>query len=304
MAVDYIGDALKSASTGAAAGTAVAPGIGTAIGAGVGALAGIGMGIYQHRKGKKLAEENVRPEYQIPEEILQNLSQAQHMALQGLPEEQKAQYIQNLMQGGQAALTQMGSRKAGLSGVAQLNQQQNLGFQNLLAQDAAARQANQQGLMQQRQNVAGYRDQEFQLNQLNPYYEKEQQAQGLLGAGLQNIGTQVGNLGYMAGRAFDANQGNADPSAAASVQGGNQLGLRSTGTNPNANQGVYGAGGGLTQRGYNTMGMPQTFGGAANMNIAPRGTTQGVDANGNPISVNPYGYQGIQGLNITPSTFR
>jgi len=202
---------VSGAGLGAKAGTMIAPGIGTAIGAGVGALAGLGVGLSQYAKGKKLESETVRPEYEIPQEVFQNLNQAQQMALQGLPAEQKAQYIQNLQQSGQFALSQMGSRKAGLAGVSQLHQQQQSGYQNLLTQDAAARQQNQMGLMQQRQNVAGFRDQAFQFNQVNPYYEDVAKAQGLMGSGIQNIGTAVGNIGYQGGQAYDAYQQNQGP---------------------------------------------------------------------------------------------
>ncbi len=181
--------------------------IGLAIAAGVAAATGIaklGVGIAQRRKGKKLEEATERPDYEIPEEIFQNLNQAQQMALQGLPAEQKQQYIQNLQQSGQFALSQMGSRKAGLTGVAQLNQQQQFGFQNMLAMDAQARQQNQMQVMQQRQNVAGFRDQAFQLNQLNPFYEDTARAQALQGAGMQNI---MGGLNTIGGAAITYGSG-------------------------------------------------------------------------------------------------
>jgi len=94
-------------------------------------------------------------------------------------------------------MSQLGSRKAGLSGLASLNQQQQDAYGNMLSMDAQARQQNQQGLMNQRQVMADYRDQAFQLNKLNPYYEKTAQSQAMMGAGMQNMsqGFQQGNQG-------------------------------------------------------------------------------------------------------------
>lgn len=197
----------KGASTGAAIGSIV-PGLGTAVGAGIGALGGLAVGGAQYLKGKQVEEDTTRPEYQIPQEVLQNLTQAQQMELQGTPEAQKQQYLSNLQQGTAYGLSQISSRRGGLAGVAAASQNLNKGYSNLLAQDASARIQNQQGLMAQRQNVANYRDQEFQSNQLNPYYENVAQSQGLMGAGMQNINTQIGNLGYQGGQVYDAYQAN------------------------------------------------------------------------------------------------
>jgi len=228
--------------------------IGMAIAAGVG-LVKLGVGIAQRRKGKKLEEATERPDYEIPAEVFQNLSQAQQMALQGLPAEQKAQYLQNLQQSGQFALSQSGSRKAGLTGIGQMQQQQQLGFQDLLARDSAARQQNQMQVMQQRQNVAGYRDQAFQLNQLNPFYEDVAQARGLQSAGMQNIFTGFENAAYSGGQFAEGFQG---------VGGaGRRAGRDMAGQVLNANMGIGGQ-----------------VGGAAGTRIGGIGGVGGADATG------------------------
>lgn len=155
------------------------------------------LGAAQLAYGLYMNKKNKRPEYQIPQEVQQNLTQAQQMALQGLPEEQKQQFIKNIQRGTAFGMNQLGSRKAGLSGLASLNQQQQDAYGNMLSMDAQARQQNQQGLMNQRQVMADYRDQAFQLNKLNPYYEKTAQSQAMMGAGMQNMsqGFQQGNQG-------------------------------------------------------------------------------------------------------------
>ena len=65
---------------------------------GLGAWSSIGVGIGEYEEGKaklEALEAKGRPQYQIPDEIYQNLSHAQRMALEGLPEEQKKQYVEN-----------------------------------------------------------------------------------------------------------------------------------------------------------------------------------------------------------------
>lgn len=151
-------------------------------------------GMYQQKKNK-------RPTYEIPQEIQQNLTQAQNMALQGLPEEQKQQYLSNLQRGSAQALASSSSRGGGLAGIANINQQQNDAYGNLLSMDSQARNQNQQLLMGQRQTMADYKDQAFQINKVNPYYEKTSQNNAMMGAGMQNMsqGFQAGNTGGSGG---------------------------------------------------------------------------------------------------------
>jgi hypothetical protein len=146
------------------------------------------LGLHQYYKGKRMRDKNKRPTYEIPQEIQQNLSQAQQMALQGIPEEQKQQYLTNLQRGSAQALASSGSRRGGLAGIAGINQQQNDAYGNLMSMDAQARFQNQGVLMGQRQAMADYRDQAFQVNKMNPYYEKEAEGLAMQGAGQQNIG--------------------------------------------------------------------------------------------------------------------
>lgn len=144
-------------------------------------------GIAQYLKGKKMAKQNARPDYVIPEEIGQNLSQAQMQALEGLPPEQKKQYVENIQRQQNFGLSALGSRKAGISGLAALTQQGSDAYSDLLSKDAAARQQNLQNLMGAREQMAGFKDKEFELNKLLPFQQKAEAAQGLTGAGLQNI---------------------------------------------------------------------------------------------------------------------
>jgi hypothetical protein len=164
------------------------------IAGGVGSALSAGLGIYQYEKGLQDQKSNARPEYQIPDEIKQNLSQAEMMALEGLPAEQKQQYIQNLQRSANFGLRNISSRKGGLAGLSGVVQSQNDAYGNLLSADAQARRENQKLAMQRGDISAQYKDQAFQLNKLNPYYERTAQDQALMGAGMQNIGGAVGQL--------------------------------------------------------------------------------------------------------------
>lgn len=153
------------------------------------AVAGIqtGYGVSQMIKGKQLAKNNARPEYQIPKEISDKLSAAQMRAMNGLPAAAKQQYINNIQRSSQFGLNALSDRKAGLAGLSSLVQNQNDAYGDLMSKDASAMAANQDRLGQVQSEAAGYTDKAFELNKLQPYQEKAAAAQALTGAGTQNV---------------------------------------------------------------------------------------------------------------------
>jgi len=163
-----------------------------AVGVGVaGTQAVIGGAQYFANKKRIAKEEANRVKYKIPDEVYQNLNQSQQQALQGLPEEQKQQYLSNLQRSSSYALGQAGTRKAGLAGVSAINEQQNVGYGNMLAQDSAARMQNQDKLIGQRANVADYK---------NMAFSQEKNAQDVYNAKANaNVGTLTQNLMGAAG---------------------------------------------------------------------------------------------------------
>lgn len=148
---------------------------------GLGAWASIGVGVGEYEEGKaklEALEAKGRPKYQIPDEVYQDLSHSQRMALEGLPEEQKKQYVENIQAGTQLGLEASGTRQSGLTGISDLYAGQVEAYRSVLAQDVAARQANQEELIDQRGIVAGQKAQQFQINELQPYIEQLQLALG------------------------------------------------------------------------------------------------------------------------------
>lgn len=161
--------------------------IGAAIGGAVAGLAKTGFGIYQYRKGQRQLEGLERPEYEIPEEIRQNLTQAQLMALEGLPTEQKQEFVENIQRTMQTGLRGLQERGTGLAGITDLAQQQIDAFRQLFGADVAARQTAQKGLATARGTMAGFKEREFDINEMQPYIQDYLQAQATSGAGVQNI---------------------------------------------------------------------------------------------------------------------
>ena len=165
-----------------------------------------GFGLYQNIKGNKILNNTERPEYQIPDEIYQNLTEAQKMALEGLPAEQKEQYLQSIDRGASTALTANASRKGGLSSVNDIMRSQTDAYSTLLTQDATARMQNQQAAMAQRQSLANYKDKAFQYNQDEPYRQNLAEGQALVGSGLQNMWGGLSGVGGAAMGALNYNQ--------------------------------------------------------------------------------------------------
>jgi len=216
--------------------------VGAIIGAGTALAGGIQAGIGAHRQ-KKLDKN--RPVYEIPEEIRQNLTQAQQQAQQGVPEEYRQQFLTNLQRGSSQALSGISSRKGGLAGIAQINQNENDAYASLMTQDAQARMQNQQQLYGQRQNMADYKDQAFEFNKVNPYNRASDRNQALIGSGMQNIssGLQMGlgNIGGFGGNKTETTPMSYPDTASSGYQmapppaqsfGGNGYSLPQSGYNP------------------------------------------------------------------------
>lgn len=143
-------------------------------------------GYYQYLKGLKQKEGLVRPEYQIPEEIKQNLTQAQLMAIEGLPAEQKRQYIENIQRNMTSNLAALTGRKGGLVGVSGLAQTEADAYKDLLGMDVAAREAKKAEVMTQRAAMGDQKALQWQINQMQPYLQKFGEAQGLMKTGAEN----------------------------------------------------------------------------------------------------------------------
>ena len=160
-----------------------------AIGTGLNA----GLGIYQAYKGNQMAKNAVRPEYEIPQEIRDNLTDAEIQAMEGLPAAQKNVLMQNIQRSSQASMDALDDRKSGLAGMAKLQQNELDAYANLAGMNAQAQVSNQQNLQAQRGVMANYEDKSFQYNQDDPYQAQVAAAEAMKGAGIQNVSGAINN---------------------------------------------------------------------------------------------------------------
>jgi hypothetical protein len=151
-----------------------------------GLISGI-TGLVQKHKANALLAQTKRPTYAIPNEVLQNQKQAELNANTGLPSEQYQQGMQNINRQQNAALQRATDRRGGLLAVAGTQQQANDATLKLDVANAQARLNNQRTLYGINNQVAGYRDKAFNINQMQPYQQNYSYAMGLLGAGNQNL---------------------------------------------------------------------------------------------------------------------
>tara|TARA_R110002020_G_scaffold142572_9_gene314789 strand:- start:1928 stop:2518 length:591 start_codon:yes stop_codon:yes gene_type:complete len=180
-------------------------GIGSMIGGGASALLGLGTaigGAVKSKRAKKEMENLERPTYEIPTEYLANLNQAERMALQGLPEEQKRAYVQQ-QERNQAnqlrAVSQGGNASRSISSIQQGNQDS---MMQLMGADSAARMNNMQSLMNQRTTLAQEKEKQWNINEYQPYVQEYNQlasditgAQSLNQHGLNTMMQGVGSMG-------------------------------------------------------------------------------------------------------------
>lgn len=158
-----------------------------------GVVSGI-VGLGQKRQAKKLLRNLHRPDYVIPGEVLQNQKNAQIAANTGLPSQQYAQAMQNISRQQNQALAGSQDRRGGLMTVAANQQYGNDAAVKLGVANANARMQNRQTLYGINNQVAGYRDKQFDINQMQPYKEKFSYAMNLKGAGNQNLLSGVDKL--------------------------------------------------------------------------------------------------------------
>ena len=163
------------------------------------AMAGVQAGIsafgaYQGHKQKKEGERALskldRPQYEIPQELYDNMSDAERMEVEGLPAAQKKAFVQNIERSQQQALKSQADRKGGLLGIQQSMQNETDAYSNLTSMDAAAYQQSkmnkQASIERARLGLAQAKDKKFGV-QSAQYGEDVTSAQGMIGAGQQNL---------------------------------------------------------------------------------------------------------------------
>jgi hypothetical protein len=126
------------------------------------------------------------PEYDIPAEVYENMTDAEYWALQGLPKEHIEQFIQESKRTGATALSRSADRKGGLGLVSSIAQQERDDTTELLKTKATAAMSGLDRLFAARDTVS-------QQEGIKQEWAKEKtmakrdEINALPGAGLQNI---------------------------------------------------------------------------------------------------------------------
>ena len=133
------------------------------------------------------------PEYEIPQELWDNMTDAEYWAMEGLPPAQKQQFIEQSQRAGATALSRSSDRKGGLGLVSSVAQQEQDAATQLLSMDAGQRLQNIQNLYRARERVAGAKDTKYQSD-LNKVLQERMETDNLRGAGVQNIMNAAGTI--------------------------------------------------------------------------------------------------------------
>lgn len=182
-----------------------------AIGAAASAIPGLGIasiasgligGIFslgQKAKANRLLANLKRPDYNIPQEVMDNQSIAKNRANSGLPAQQYAQAMQNIERQRNASLNTLNSRRSLLAGIGRVQQGATDATVGLDVADAKQKIANEQGLMKANTQVAGFKDKQWDWNKRQKYEQDFQYGMSLLGSGNQNMLNSVDKLAAGAG---------------------------------------------------------------------------------------------------------
>ena len=165
-------------------------------------------GYNQAQKGKDLMSSLTRPTYQTPNEIYGNLNLAKSAFLDNrLPGESTAL---NRLQGSTSSAVQQAQQYGRtpaeiMAAITGADANQNKGITDLATQGAQYHLGAQHDYQQALQTLAQYKDQEFNINKLQPYNQDRQYAQDLIGAGNKNLNGAIGGLGTYAGTTSGSN---------------------------------------------------------------------------------------------------
>ena len=154
-------------------------------------------GAKQMKDAREAQENLVKPEYQIPQEIFDNMTLAERRMYEGLPDIQKQEFLNNIQNQTRQALSSASTRKAGLGLVSDLYAQEQSGLQQLMIADVKAREANIEKAMAARKEVAQAKLQKFE-HDYSDYSAQLDYHRSAESAGMQNIFGALDTLGSTA----------------------------------------------------------------------------------------------------------
>jgi len=172
-----------------------------AIATGVQAAIGLGQTIAGMVKKKPII-----PEADVPDEVFQNMTDAEYWSYIGMPPEQRQRAVEDIQRAGSSALSQSSSRKGGLGMVSQIAQGQSNSYRSLSEMDTNMRYRNINRLYGARDRMATEKNRVDEINRNIAYDERDQRNQ-LIGAGMQNVMGAFGTTSLLDANADEGGEG-------------------------------------------------------------------------------------------------
>lgn len=177
--------------------------------AGAAAATKLTVGGIQYAKGRKLAKEAVRPTYEVPSAVNDQLAiakaQAQNNRLPG--QSQAESNISGASQTGIRAAKESGNPAAIMAAISAINANQNQAYQGLATKGAEFQQQNIANLQNTLGNYGQYQDRQFDMNKMQPFRDKAAAAAALQGAGMKNMAGGASDGGGIAMQAMGKKDG-------------------------------------------------------------------------------------------------
>lgn len=151
------------------------------------AVAKAGFGAYQYLKGKELARNNNIDNQVVSQEAKKNLSLAERMAREGMPEPSYRKQEEAINRGTTLGLRQLSTGRNQAGNVASLITGANKSMQSLNEADANQRLKNQSLVMRYNEMIGNEKRRGFE--------QEAMAAQGMMGAGIQNLGGALDAVG-------------------------------------------------------------------------------------------------------------
>lgn len=153
-------------------------------------------GSIQAIEGQQTLNSLQRPEYEIPSEVRTSLTLAQQEYGAVGRDEMNAR-IQNQLGAANSASVAVASGN-GYAAAPAIEAQRQTGSREISALAEQKRRADLQRLMASQENMANYKDQEFQVNKFAPYAQRYNEGREQIGGGLENINTGLSGVSSLA----------------------------------------------------------------------------------------------------------
>jgi len=171
----------------------------------------------REKRAEAAAAEAAIPKYEIPQEVLDNLTDAQQRVLQGMPAEQSRMYIENIQRATQQGFGALNERGLGVAGTSALFRNQQDAYRDLLGADYMARKENLGNLATARGTMAQFKDAKFNIDQQVPMAKFQQASnqlaaqQGAANQSQMDLFSSLGQLGGALGGGYGGDTSNFTP---------------------------------------------------------------------------------------------